>query len=307
MHAGIYAGKGRFIAVSSAEKKKGFFDYFIMVAMAALMALNYQIFILNNAFAPAGLNGIATMVQYLFHFSVGYMSLLINLPLAVACFFLVEKQFSLKTLLFALTFSFVLLFLQKGVDLSRFIYHTNDGRSTLLAPVASGVINGFIYGITIRHGGSTGGTDFVAAYVHKHHPEFSMMKIIFTLNAAVAILSYFVYDFNVEPVILCIVYCYITSHVSDGILKGGKRAIRAEIITSRGEEVTQCLLHELMHGVTILPATGGFSHKEKSLLICVINRHQITRFTELMRQFPDTFVCVSDVTETLGNFKRITH
>ena len=62
-----------------------------------------------------------------------------------------------------------------------------------------------------------------------------------------------------------------------------------------------------MHGVTILPATGGFSHKEKSLLICVINRHQITRFTELMRQFPDTFVCVSDVTETLGNFKRITH
>ena len=53
------------------EKKKQGSDYAICVIMALAMALNYQIFILSNAFAPAGLNGLATMVQYLFHFSVG--------------------------------------------------------------------------------------------------------------------------------------------------------------------------------------------------------------------------------------------
>lgn len=286
------------------EKKKQAFDYVVCVAMALALSLNYVIFILSNSFAPAGLNGLATMIQYLFHFSVGYMSLLINIPLAIFTFFAVDRRFALKTLLFSLTFSFSLLYLQ-SLDLSRFIYHTADGKSTLLAPVASGFINGTIYGVTIRHGGSTGGTDFVAAYVHKKRPEYSLVRVIFTLNVFVAALSYFVYDFNIEPVILCIVYCFITSHMSDGMLKSGKQAIRAEIVTPHAEEVSDCLLRELRHGVTILPAVGGYSHQSKSMLVCVINKHQITRFTEIMRQFPDTFVCVSNVTETLGNFKKI--
>ena len=145
------------------ERKKRTLECLGLMCLAALMALNYQIFILHNAFAPAGINGLATMVQYLFHFSIGYMSLIINIPLAVFAFLMVDKRFALKTLLFTLVFSGVLLFLQKRADLSRFIYYTGDGRSTLLAPVASGPINGLIYGGAVRLGGSTGGTDFVAA------------------------------------------------------------------------------------------------------------------------------------------------
>ena len=36
----------------------------IVIAMALLMAVNYQIFIFENAFAPSGVSGIATMVQF---------------------------------------------------------------------------------------------------------------------------------------------------------------------------------------------------------------------------------------------------
>ena len=79
-------------------------DYLALAGLAALMALNYQVFILHNAFAPAGINGLATMVQYLFHFSIGYMSLIINLPLAVFAFFKVDRRYAVKTLLFVLAF-----------------------------------------------------------------------------------------------------------------------------------------------------------------------------------------------------------
>ena len=280
-------------------------DCLILSCLAALMALNYQIFILHNAFAPAGINGLATMIQYLFHFSIGYMSLIINIPLAIFAYFRVDKVYAGKTLLFVLVFSGVLLFLQQRVDLSRFIYYTGDGRSTLLAPVASGAINGLIYGAAIRHGGSTGGTDFIAAYVHKHHPEFSLMRIIFAFNASVALLSYFVYDFNVEPVILCIAYSFITSHVSDGILKGGEQALKVEIITPHSEKITEALIERLHHSVTIVKAQGGYTHQDKELLVCIINNRQITEITEILREFPDTFAYVSNVNKTLGNFKRI--
>lgn len=286
-------------------KKSTALDYLGMVVLASLMALNYQIFILYNAFAPAGLNGLATMAQYLFHFSIGYISLIINIPLAIFAYFKVDRQFALKTMVFALTFSAVMLLLQNALDLSRFIYHTDDGRSTLLAPVASGAVNGLIYGAAIRLGGSTGGTDFVAAYVHKRRPEYSLMRIIFAFNVAVATLSYFVYDFNIEPVVLCILYSFLTSHVSDSILKGGEQALKVEMITAHPQQITQALIEGLHHSVTIVRAEGGYSHQQKAMLVCVINKHQITRLTQIIRQFPDTFACVSDVQSTLGNFKHI--
>lgn len=280
-------------------------EYAAMCVLAAGMAVCYQVLILSNAFAPSGINGIATMIQHVFDFSVGYMSLLINIPLAVFAFFCVDRQFAAKTLLFSLTFSLVLLLFQNTHVLDRFIYHTTDGRSTILAPVASGALNGLIYAAAIRMGGSTGGTDFVAAYVHKRRPEFSMMRILFAINTVVAVMSYVVYDYNIEPVILCIIYNFMTSHISDSMLKGGQKALRVEMITAHPKELSAQLIAELRHSVTILSAEGGYSHQPKTLMICVINKHQITRFMEIARQYPDTFACVSDVNETLGNFKRI--
>ena len=263
------------------QKRSQVMDYIIVAALAMLMALNYQVFILNNAFAPAGLGGINTMIQYVFNFSVGYMSLLINIPL------------------------FAMAFWNNIIDVRRFMYHTSDGRSTILAPVAAGTINGFIFANSIKHGGSTGGMDYVSAMIHKRKPEFSMVHITFAINLCVAGISYFVYDFKIEPVILCVVYCYLTTRVSDHILKGGKEALKVEMITAHPDEITQHVIRDLRHSATIIHAEGGYSHQGKTMLICIINKHQITEFTKIISQYPDTFACVSSVNETLGNFKKI--
>ena len=290
----------------SKQSWKGIFrDYAMLLLMAVVMALNYQIFILQNAFAPSGLNGLAAMIQYLFHFSVGYFSLIVNVPLAILCAIFVDRRFAIRTLVFSLTFSFVLLFLQECVDMSRFIYHTEDGRSTLLAPVVSGAINGFIYGMTIRCGASTGGTDFIGEFIHKYNPSFSMTHAVFVINVIIACMSYFVYDYNIEPVALCIIYGLLTTVVSDRFIQSGKRAWKVEMITSHPQEITRAVIEELHHSSTILYAEGGFSHEGKTMLICVINYHQITRMEELLARYPDTFACVSAVSETVGNFRRI--
>ena len=51
--------------------------YFVIALIAVISALNYELFIFPNKFAPAGLNGICTMIQYVFGINVGYMSLII--------------------------------------------------------------------------------------------------------------------------------------------------------------------------------------------------------------------------------------
>lgn len=294
--------------MAQAQKRSPAIDYLIIAALAVLMAFNYQIFILHNAFAPSGISGLATIIQHLCGFSVGYMSLITNIPLAIFCFCRVEKQFAVKTFVNVIVFSITLLLLQRNIiDVRPFVYHTNDGRSTLLAPVAAGTVNGFIYGYSIKSGGSTGGTDYVAAVIHKKRPEYSMLRIIFVINCCVATLSYFVFDYSIEPVILSIVYNFLTQQISDNILKGGKQALKIEMITAYPREVTDRLIRELRHSVTIINVEGGYSHQPKTMLICVINKHQITKFTDIISEFPDTFACVSSVNETLGNFKKISH
>lgn len=290
------------------QKRAHWKDHIIIALAAALMATNYYVFILPNQFAPAGLSGVNTMVQYLFNFSVGYLSLIENIPLALICWFKVDKQFAVKTATNVVVFSVLLLLYQnRTIDISRFIYHTTDGKSTLLAPVAAGTINGFITAVSLKYGGSTGGMDYVAAMIHKRQPAYSMMHISFVINLCVAAISYFVYDFKVEPVILCIVYSYLTTRMGDYLLKGGKEALKVEMITSHPHEITDAIIREMHHSSTIVQAEGGYSHQGKTMLICVINKHQITRFTEIISQYPDTFACVSTVSETVGNFRRDVH
>ena len=45
--------------------------YFVIAAVAFLSAVNYEIFIFPNEFAPSGINGICTMIQHITGISVG--------------------------------------------------------------------------------------------------------------------------------------------------------------------------------------------------------------------------------------------
>ncbi|MCD7859635.1 MAG: YitT family protein [Firmicutes bacterium] len=66
--------------------------YLAIVLIAAANALNYELFVFPNSFAPSGLNGLCTMFQYLTGVSMGYLSLLLNLPLAIAVYCKVSKS-----------------------------------------------------------------------------------------------------------------------------------------------------------------------------------------------------------------------
>ena len=285
----------------SKNMRRGLPGYLAVCGLAVLLGISYELFVFPNAFAPAGINGIGTMLQYLFHFSIGYLSLIINIPLIVFAWKNLRRDYARKTLLFVLVFSAVTLAL-KRVDTSGIAYNT--GYSGILGPIAAGCVSGAVNGIIIRLGGSTGGTDVVAAYVHKKHPEFSLIWVIFAINAAVACVSFFVYGFRFEPVILCLIYCLISSSVGNRILRGAKMAMKFEVVTKQPEALSERLLRELHHGVTMLHSEGMYSKTPSSMLICIVSRHQIVRFEEILAEFPGSFAYVSPVNETVGNFKR---
>ena len=132
-----------------------------------------------------------------------------------------------------------------------------------------------------------------------------MMWILFGLNAAVAALSYFVYDYQLEPVLLCLIYCFTTSKVCDIMLKGLKEAVKFEIVTDQPDALAKEIMEQLQHGVTEIAATGSFTKQNKTLLICVVNKHQIVKFQRILDRFPGSFAYLHTVKETMGHFDNV--
>lgn len=281
---------------------KRFIRYLIFIGLASLSALSYKLFIFPNSFAPAGFNGIATMIQHIFGLNVGYLSLIFNIPLIIAVFILVDKDFAVNTAVYILTFSGVLILLEK-VDLSAIMYQTDTGTSTIIGPLVAGIIGGGILGAAFLMNCCSGGTELVAALIHKYKPSYDFVWVTFVLNSVVAVLSFFVFGYNFEPVILCILYCYSMSVVSEKILKGNREAVRFEIITGYPDEIAKEVIEKLGHSATLINAEGCYTHNKKNMLICVVNKHQIVQFKQILSKYPDTFTNVSNVSYTIGKFR----
>jgi len=283
---------------------KKIWTYFVIAMIAFVAAVNYELFVFPNSFAPSGINGICTMIQHVFGISVGFLSLLVNVPLAIWVYLTVSKPIAMRSMVYVVTFSVALMILDH-VDLSAFAYSTDNGTSKILGPLVAGIIMGYCYNLLIRSSAYAGGTDFIAAIVHKKNPNKSVLGMSFVMNAIVAVGSYFVYDFQMEPVILCIIYSFASSTVGERLTKNGRQAIRFEIVTDHPNEISKEIIAKTHHTTTVFPAKGMYSGRETNVLICIINKTQAAAVSRIVRKYPRTFAIMSQVNEVMGNFKNL--
>ena len=113
------------------------------------------------------------------------------------------------------------------------------------------------------------------------------------------------YGCQMEPVILCILYSFMSTTVGDRLMKSGREAICFEIITNSPQEVSRELINRLHHTATFLPAKGMYSGRETSVLLCVVNKTQVALVSQIVHKYPHTFAIVHPVSEILGNFKNL--
>ncbi len=278
-------------------------QYLCLGISACLCAITFVIFVFPNNFAPSGINGIATMVQYKLGFQVAYMSIIVNLPMLVAAYFVLDRRFALRTSFYVLIFA-ATLFVADRMDLSDVVYLAEDKGEALMAAIAGGIINGALYAFAVRVDSSTGGTDIVAAFINHRFPEFDTVWIIFVLNVVVAGISFFVYGMEYTPVILCAVFSFTAGRIGDSLLKGTKMAAKFEVVTTQPEELAAELMVKMYRGCTVVPAKGMYSGIERSILICVVNKRQIVEFERIVRKYEGSFAYVSTVNGTVGLFRR---
>lgn len=283
---------------------KKLWTYTAIALVALVSAVNYELFVFPNQFAPSGVNGVCTMIQHLTGISVGYLSLLINIPLALWVYKEVSKPLAIRSMIYVVVFSVGLVILDH-VDLSAFAYSTENGTSKIMGPLVGGIIMGYCYSVLAKSSAYSGGTDFISAVIHHRNPEKGFFGMTFIINTVIAIASYFVYDFQMEPVILCILYSFTSTTVGDRLMKSGRTAIRFEIITEHPQELSSEIIHRFHHSATLIPAKGMYSGRDTSVLICVVNKTQAPALANFIKTYPRSFAVMSQVGEVVGNFKNL--
>lgn len=275
---------------------KRFVDLLKISLLAVLSALNYCIFVFPNRFAPAGIDGICTMIQDVFNINMGYLSLFVNIPLIMVAFFVLNRDYAIKSTVFVIVFS-VSVILIKDLEI---YYLTKTGTSTVFSPIASGAVRGIIYAHTLKLNGSAGGIDIISSVIKIKKPHLNFMDNIFMINTSIAIASFFVYDMNIEPVICSIIYAYISSHVCNHLRNKEHNSIKYEIFTKTPTEVTAYINNELHQKATIIDAQGAYSKESTSVVMCMVEKTYAPFLESFLMEHPDCITFKSDTTDYIS-------
>ena len=272
-----------------------------------LIAFTVHCLITPNNFTVGGIAGTAILI----HVASGgriqqsILSFCMNLPLIIISFFFVKRKFALLTSINIILQS-IILAIMENTAFSGFVIQFQTNGERIFAAIAAGICFGAGMAIAFKIGGSTGGIDILAVIIQKKFAATSIAWMIFTLNGIVIGSSIFVFQgetpaLTLLPIMMSLLEGFVESKINDSMLNGFQSAVEFRIITDKPQEMADALMKELSRGVTSQPATGMYTKKEHSLLLCVVSRRQVPTLKRVMKEIdPDSFAVMANVSQVLG-------
>ena len=276
------------------KTKRWILDAVMFLLGSFIFAVSVNTFTSPNNIIPAGLTGIATMINYLFGAPIGITAILLNLPLFIWGIIEVGYQFIAKTIVATILSSIM-------IDLTAPFLPRYTG-DTLLACIFGGLLLGIGLAFIFMRGGTTGGTDLIASLLSKHFRFLSLGKLILIEDLLIVVASAFVYR-SFESPLYAILIIYISTKLIDSMLYGtdigtGKMMF---IVSPQNKEIAKKIMEDIGRGVTALKSRGGYSDVEGEVLLCAVGRQQVYKTYDLIRSIdPKAFIIVGDAGEIMG-------
>lgn len=247
--------------------------------------------------APGGASGIAVLVNFVTNFPIGVFILLFNIPLLFIAKNFLSKEFVIKTL-----FSTVLLFMVTDYVVIYFPIYKGDA---LLASMFGGALMGI--GLALVHigGSNTGGISLLGIIIQRRYPQFQVGKLLYLLNLSVVLVSGIVFN-NIESMLYAIVAIYISGAFMDNMISSISASNLLIVISEYTENIREIILKE-RNGITILKGEGGYSSKEKQVILCASTKSDCEHMQKAIRQVDEQAMMIVTDAKRVSNksFKHI--
>ena len=266
---------------------------FVLITLGSLVyAVAFNWFFRPNGLTMGGFTGAAQIINYLLPAApIGVVTIVMNVPL----FALGVRKLGLQLLFFSLYATAASSLLLDAVG-SLFTFQPME---PLLACIYGGALLGASIGLMLLVNATTGGTELLARLLKFRFRHLSMGRLCLICDVAVVCLHALTFR-SVHNALYSIIAIYISSHAIDMVLYGSRTAQLAYIISGRSAQIAQALL-ELNLGITLLPATGGFTGDPKEVILCAFKRSHITTIKAKVHDIdPGAFLIVCQAHEVLG-------
>ena len=152
---------------------------------------------------------------------------------------------------------------------------------------------------------STGGTDLLSILLVRGMPNLPIGTLLAAIDMMVVLIAVLIYH-DIEVALYSSVTIFVSSHVIDRIMDGANYAKVIYIVTDHADAISELLNTETPRGVTILPAKGGYTGREKSIVMTVTRQNLLAQTLTLIKMAdPDSFAFVVNAAEVHGEgFRR---
>ncbi|MCC8163012.1 MAG: YitT family protein [Lachnospiraceae bacterium] len=266
-------------------------DLLIITVAAFIYAAGISLFLDPNNLAPGGVTGISVILNRLSGVDTGTLYFLLNIPIVLLGVWKFGWRFMGKTAYaVALTSTFTNL-------LAAFGAVTDD---LLLAALEGSVLIALGIGLIFKAGATTGGTDIIIKILRQKYRYLKTGFLFQCTDMIIVAISGLVFrDLNIA--LYAMIAVLISGRALDYVLYGGDEAKLIYIITEKPDDIGRRLLLELEVGITYLHGSGGWTGRERQVILCVVRRTQGPQVQELVKaEDPEAFLIITSASEIYG-------
>lgn len=255
-----------------------------------IASVSINAFYIPRNILSGGATGIAILLNLKFGFNVGLMVFLINIPIFVIGYKMMNREFVCYSLIGMLSLTFFLN-INHGI--------TFHSESLLTSILFGGLVNGIGFGLVFRAGSSTGGTDIISKVLNDRY-SYSISTFNFVFNVVIIGLSAFV--FGLDIAVETLTTLYVSAMTVRFVLEGTNYKRTIFIVTKEKEAVAAEINDKLVRGCTFIEGTGSYTGENRDILYAVISVNQVAKLKGIVSNVDkEAFINVIESRVVFGN------
>lgn len=276
--------------IEKLNRKDRVFRIAIFIWGVLIYAISFSLFYSPNNIVSGGSTGLSLVVKEIFNIDTSLFVLIISFILLFVCYIFLGKTDTIKALLGSILLPIFMEF--SSVYYGIFDFEIS---SLFMVVFVGGVLMGLGNGMIIRSGYNVGGFQVVYLILYRKF-GISIGKSSMFLNSIIVFIGGIFFGF--DKALYAVIGLYICNTITDMVMLESSATKTFYIVTDKYKDIREYIINNLGYNVTIMDAKGGYSNKNKKILMCAIPTRQYYEMKTMIEHIDeDVFFLITDTYE----------
>lgn len=268
-------------------------NFMTMTLGCVLLAIGVYFFKIPNGFATGGVTGIGTILAQLTPITAGVWIWILNALLLLFGFIFLGKENGIKTVYCSMLYSAITYVLELTIPITQPI-----SDQPLLELIYAMLLTSIGSAMIFNSNASSGGTDIVALILKKF-TSIDVGKALLAVDFLIAASAFFVFD--IQTGLFSLLGLFAKAFIVDAVIENLNTCKYFIVITSEREKISDFIITNLHHGVTVNSVIGEYTNEEKTMIHTVCKRIEAIKLRNRIKQIdPHAFIIITTSSEIIG-------